>query len=387
MPEKQDKNVKVTPDKSGSYTLHGQFRDSVVFDAQEKTAISVRDGVLEYFGMELGMKPDDQIFRVYRSPATIANAAMKMAGIPITNDHVSLDSPAPTGDGNVVSAEMIDMADPTCDATIAIRNKLTLGDTLRMLVDAGKREMSLGYTAKLIAHDEHDFEQVNIEPHHLATVERGRCGSICSFIDRKPTEGKNEMKLAKKLNRAFTDEDGVMNLQQVVEMAMSLPEAIKSVPVDKLAELVAPLAAIIEAAKAAGVMPEVEKELGEPVEGEEAVAVEDEADPKEVVADEDKPKFSDKAVVKLTRDFADKAIKEHAYVIEKARDFLPAEYKFADKTTEQIRRDVIATQTTEKFSDSELVLAFKLVKPAAADYSKFGDSKEVTFTNLKDKEL
>ena len=51
------------------------FSDAVTYDGQMKAAISVRDGVLEYLGSELGMSPADKIFYVYRSPATIASAA------------------------------------------------------------------------------------------------------------------------------------------------------------------------------------------------------------------------------------------------------------------------------------------------------------------------
>lgn len=191
------------------------------------------------------------------------------------------------------------------------------------------------------------------------------------------------MKQAKKLHRAFTDEEGTMNLQQVVEMAMALPEAIKSVPVDQLAALVEPLKAIIEAAKAAGVAPEeiaVEDPAADPAEKDPAAEAADE------MPDEEKPKFSDKAMVKITREFADKAIKEHSAVVEKARGFLPDGYKFADKTTDQIRRDAVATQTAEKFNDAELSLAFKLLKQSK-DYSKFGDAAPGAFSTVSNKEM
>lgn len=356
-----------------------QFRDAVTYNPTERTAVSVRDGVLEYLGAELGMVPPDQMVRVYRSPATIANTAMRMRGLPITDEHVSLDMPAPSHGGFAADAEMIDALDPTCDATIAIRNKLAISDTLQMTVDAGKRELSLGYTADLVPYDGpggYDFEQRNIQPHHLAVVEQGRCGSMCSFIDRKPITTEEEPEMSKKLNKAFCDAEGEMNLQQVIELAMGLPEAIKAVPVDMLPQLVEPLKAIIEAAKGAGVTVEPEAPT-EPTEPE----MEDE------MPDEEKPKFSDAAVVKLVDAAVAKAVKHHATVIEKARDFLPEDYKFADKATAQIMRDAVATQTTEQFNDTELALAFKLMKPAQADYKKFGDEAPGSFSTLKDKEI
>ena len=76
--------------------LHRQFADIATYSDTERTAVSVRDGVLEYLGAELGLEPADHVFNVYRSPATIANAAYAMAGIPLTGNHVSLDGPAPS---------------------------------------------------------------------------------------------------------------------------------------------------------------------------------------------------------------------------------------------------------------------------------------------------
>lgn len=360
-------------------TVSGEFRDSAVFDPKERTAISVRDGVLEYLGAELGMVPADRIVRVYRSPATIANTAMKMRGIPITDEHVSLDLPAPSSGGFVADAELMDAHDPATASTIAIRNKLAISDTLGMAVEAGKRELSLGYMADLVPYEgdeDFDFEQRNIAPHHLATVERGRCGSTCSFIDRKPIIEEED---AMSLHKAFTDQGGQLNLQQVIELAMALPEAIKAVPVDQLQQLVEPLQAITEAAKAAGVTAPVE---GDPMPEAPTEPMEDEN-----MSEEDKPKFSDAAVTKMVQTATDSAVKRHAAVIEKARDFLPEEYKFSDKATVQIMRDTVATQTTEQFTDTELELAFKLLKPTPANYSKFADAGADAFATLKDKEL
>lgn len=342
----------------------GQFRDSTIFDPQARTALSVRDGVLEYLAAELGMDgPADRVIRVYRSPATIANAAMRMKGVPITDEHVALDQPAPGDGGYVTDAEMVDALDPATSSHVAVRNSLEIGRMIQMAVDAGKRELSLGYTADLVEHPDYDFEQRNIMPHHLAVVPQGRCGSMCAFIDHKAQQQPpQEDDMSQKIHKAFQDAEGNLNLQQVVEMAVELPEAIKAVPVDQLAALVEPLKAIIEAARAAGVEPEVE-EPAEPME-----ATDEDED------DEDKPKFSDAAVAKLVKSATATAVKRHATVIDKAREFLPDGYQFVDKDTVQIMRDALATQSAEKFADAELDLAFKLLKPAPANYRNFGDA-------------
>jgi len=43
---------------------------------------------------------------------------------------------------------------------------LLLSDAMQATVDAGKRELSLGYMADL--DDDYDFEQLDIVPHHFS---------------------------------------------------------------------------------------------------------------------------------------------------------------------------------------------------------------------------
>lgn len=344
------------------------FEDSATYDPVEKSAISVRDGVLEYLGSELGLEPLDKIFTVYRSPATIANAAYGMGGIPLTDEHVSLDDIAPQTGSTVKSSEVIDLSDPNTDTRLGVRNKLQLNDNAVAMLDS-KRELSLGYYADLVPHERYDFEQRNIVPHHLAAVPVGRCGSLCSFLDRKPTLKPKEGDMPKLL-KAFTDADGAVSLEQIVEIATALPEAIKSVPVDKLQEVMPALQEIMSYAKTQGVEPEsVEDE-----DMVEEVEVEDEE-----MAEEDKPKFSDADFrAKLDKEkakFADEAVKQYGEVVNKARNFLDAEYDFTGKTAKEVMRDALASQCTDKFEDSELPVAFKLLRKPDTDYSKFGDAK------------
>jgi len=360
-------------------SYRGVFSDGVVFDPVEKTAISVRDGVIEYLGMELGIEPPDTIIRVYRSPATIANVHPKMNGIAITDGHVPLDVSPPGDGGSVNDSEMIDSHDPSTITTIAIRNRLAIGDTLAPAIEAGKRELSLGYHADLVPYEgelDCDFEQRNIQPHHLAAVDRGRCGSMCSFIDKLPDQEVKPMSV--KLHKAFVDKDGVMNLQQIVELATALPEAIKSVPVDQLQELLPALQQIVEVAK--GVIPESEPEP-EPT----PAPTETETGDEEMDKEKDKPEsFSDADMKK----FAGEQVKRHTAVIDKARAILPDDYAYADKSTEQIMRDTLKEcQPSEKFADAELDLAFKLARAPVATYKDFGDKAPEGLSTIANEEL
>jgi len=367
---------------------YGNFNDAAVYDPTTKTAVSVRDGVLEYLGEELNIEPADKIVTVYRSPATIANAAAKMPGIPITDGHVDIDMPPPASDGYVAESSMIDASDPVTKTTIAVKNLLTLSDTLTSTVDAGRRELSLGYRAELVPHDgDYDFEQRDIVPHHLATVDRGRCGPMCSFIDKKP-DGDPDTMIKNKLHAAFCDAEGAMNLQQIVELSTALPEAIKSVPVDQLQKLLPALQQIVEAAKGVGAeMPEPDA----PAEDEQVPETETEdMEHEDMSAEEKEKQFSDAvaaAAAEQSKKMTDEAIKTHTIVIQKARDFLPEDYAFADKSTDQIMRDALATDTAEPFADSELPLAFKMLKKPAKTYQEFGDKNPCDLTSIANQEL
>ena len=171
--------------------------------------------------------------------------------------------------------------------------------------------------------------------------------------------------MPKKMHKAFTDADGVASLSQIVEVAAALPEAIKSVPIDKLQE-------IMDIAKAVGVESEDMAEAVEemPVEVvDEEMAVMDKDMPKKEMTVTDSAAFKDAVKAAVAS-----ATKQHAVAIDKARGFVAETYNFADKSTVQIMRDVLATEHgSTAFTDAELPVAFKLLKKQASGYQNFGD--------------
>ena len=364
-----------------SETIKGGFNDSLSFDSETKTAISFRDGVLRYLGSELGLEPANKEFTVYRSPATIANAASKMKGIPLTDEHVSLDYPPEQPVGSVEESEMIDLFDQSDDSTVGVKNSINVTDLIKGALQTGKRQLSLGYGADLVPHDKWDFEQRNILPHHLAVVQAGRCGPACSFTDRKPLPEDNTMAKEKNGQQAdkpaengqavtliapFMDADGAPNLEQIVEIAQGLPEALRKLPVDKLQEVMPQLQEIV--AMASGSMGDM------PAEDMEAEDMEKDGE-KEEMQDGDKMEYTDSAAFKdaVAQAVADNS-KELSTVIDKAKNFVDADYSYTGKTADQIMRDALATQHDKtQFEDSELKVAFKLLKPAATNMKKFGD--------------
>jgi len=117
-------------------------------------------------------------------------------------------------------------------------------------------------------------------------------------------------------------------------------------------------------------MPAEEPEMeGEDMEGEEKEKMDEEKEgDKENFADSSKFKDAVASAVKGE-------VKRYAEVVNKARNFVDADYDFADKSANQVMRDALATQSTDKFEDAELSVAFKLLRKANTDYSQFGDTK------------
>lgn len=365
-----------------------KFSDAATYDGSLKTAISVRDGVLEYLGEEIGHEPPDKIFTVYRSPATIARLIAQMPGIPVIGDHVE---PGEEDDGilsKVESASPIDYFDAELGSTLAIQNKLSLDPAMLAEIEGGKNQLSLGYTGQLVPHSRYDFEQIDLTPTHLAAVQAGRCGDGCRFMDRKPQTKPEATRPMKKLHKAFLDAEGSLSLSQIVELAAGLPEAIKNVPADRLQELLPALQEIMAAATDAGVEPLVTEEV---VNDTDEVLIDEEVDKlmdESAETDGEGKKLTDSARrlfrAKARKRFADKmnaaigeAVKAHAAVLDKARGIMPETYKFADKSTNQIMRDALAIEHgATKFTDSELSVAFKMLRKSASNqYQNFGDSK------------
>lgn len=368
-------------------TINKSFLDKLSWNPTEKTAISVRDGFLEYYGAELGVKPYEKVFKVYRSPATIANVARAMEGIPITNDHVEVTKTVENKVGVVDKSEMIDLKDIAYNSNLAVKNKLFI-DNLEVLDSIGNRELSLGYSADLVSHDEYDFEQKNIEPHHLAIVKSGRCGSECSFLDKKEV-----LNMGKQIIKKFKDQEGDISLEDVANIIRELEDAIKKVPLDKLQEAMPVFLSLISIANGEEM---TEKEMEEDS-STEADTVEDITET--ILEDED---MEEEKKVKLTdskafKDALSKALnsklevsmKNHTYVIQKAQDFLDSSYNFVDKTTKQIMRDTLNVQYgSQKFSESELPLAFKMLKKASkSDEIKFADSKKALLDKIANQEI
>lgn len=302
------------PFKDKIFTQNVSFKDDG--NTEKRTVISIRDGVQEYLGVELGIEPLDKVFKIYRSPETIRKLKDALIGIPLIENHIEPDGHIPDDikKGTILNSTEIENIDNSNDSTIAMQNEITL---YKDKLEFPYKQLSLGYKAKTLPSADYDFEQTEIIPHHLAIVEAGRCGDVCEFKDEKGVKPMDLNELLAKLK----------------EMLTNASDADKAL--------------ILEAVD--GIIPKV------------------------AVVDEDamEKKFEDAKNTAISKFMDSKAFKdamlnygnERASIVTKAKNFLDEKFDFKDKTNEAIMSAVVAAEyPNESFKDAEIGVAFKLLK-------------------------
>lgn len=176
-----------------------QFTDRLTFDAPRRTADgymatrarAARAGVYDYLASEVGapdtFKATDTI-KIYRSEAEVfaKDSVRSFLNRPITDDHpteaVTAANWRDLARGNIAGA----MRD---GEYLAFDLVLMDADAIAA-VDAGKRELSNGYSCQLdwtpgTAPDGTAFHarQTNIRGNHVALVDKGRAGPECAIKD------------------------------------------------------------------------------------------------------------------------------------------------------------------------------------------------------------
>jgi hypothetical protein len=177
------------------------FADKLTLDAPKRTkegflavrARAARTGVYDYLGCELDRDGKhfraDQVVKVYRPEEEVfsRDAVHSFLLKPVTNDHPSV---AVTADNWTKYARGVNAGAMRDGDFLAF--DLVLMDAAAIAdVDAGKRELSNGYTSELvIATDgKHpdgtacDAWQTNIRGNHVALVKAGRAGPECRIGD------------------------------------------------------------------------------------------------------------------------------------------------------------------------------------------------------------
>lgn len=182
-----------------------------------------RTGIQLYSGAEVG-RPEMDVVRVYRAEDEVFDkAAMaSFANIPVTDNH-------PTEP--VTADNWAQYAKGQTDGDIArdgerLRVPLMVSDGATVaLVEAGKRELSAGYTCDLdwlggVTPDGqiYDAAQKNIRANHVAIVRAGRAGSEIRIGDGNEDGGKDRTKwgVAPVNHVDHIKETPMSNLQTVV---------------------------------------------------------------------------------------------------------------------------------------------------------------------------
>lgn len=147
-----------------------------------------RVGVLLYGRGEIPVQPNaDGIIRIVRDSDEVfhPNAILSFAGKPATDEHppakVSPDNWKQYSIGTVLNPHQGNGRTENNEllyADLLIQDRQAINDVL-----AGKREVSAGYDAEYEQVKPGEGRQHNIIGNHVALVERGRCGPICSIGD------------------------------------------------------------------------------------------------------------------------------------------------------------------------------------------------------------
>lgn len=302
------------PFKDKIFTQNVSFKDDG--NTEKRTVISIRDGVQEYLGVELGIEPLDKVFKIYRSPETIRKLKDALVGIPLIENHIEPDGHIPDDikKGSILNSTEIENIDSSNNSTIAMQNEITL---YKDKLEFPYKQLSLGYKAKTLPSADYDFEQTEIMPHHLAIVEAGRCGDVCEFKDEKGVKPMDLNELLAKLK----------------EMLTNASDADKAL--------------VLEAMD--GIMPKFE-------------TVDEDAMEKKF-EDAKKTAVSNFMDSKVFKDAMLNYGNERASIVTKAKNFLDEKFDFKDKTNEAIMSAVVAAEyPNESFKDAEIGVAFKLLK-------------------------
>lgn len=334
------------------------FKQVGFFDMATKKLRSVRDGVQEYLGIEIGMEPSDRVFTVYRSPETITNIVKMMDSLPVIEDHISPDI-NPSKDetiGIITDTDIVEFEDKTFNSKLVLENKVSVSDKVLELVKNGKKELSLGYMAKVRQHDVYDFEQFDISPRHLAIVDSARGGAVLKFLDKNK-------------------ESQRMELEKMLMLASQFSELLKKSTAEELADYVPFFEKIAEK------ITEEKKDDMDGMESKEEEVIEDEEIKEEIKVEDEEEKEEEKF-----EDAVMRATQEHIATVEKARQFLDASYNFAGKKSSEIKKAALKAYGV-KVDDKEVDIAFKLLKKSDT-YKNFGDNKQVdAWASLADKEF
>lgn len=185
----------------------------------------LRNGIMEYSGEELinGSGSDvidgvtinpKKIYRLNITTAELEKAKDSFKLAPIVNGHTFLgkdgENPKDFQEGavgeNLTIVKEID-EDGTEKDFLKANLKFTNPDTIELITNGEKQELSTSYTndLKRSNNEDYDFEVINIVGNHLALVNKGRAGSKVRVANNNEITNNSEAKM-KKLKNEMVEE-------------------------------------------------------------------------------------------------------------------------------------------------------------------------------------
>ena len=200
------------------------FNDRIAMAEASKNARVMRDGYYQYLASEVGLdRPAGTLIVAYRPPSEIEKAHkrfMELERIPVIHNHpdkfVDLESEKSYKDGEALNPIIKDEGNfKVIDCTLKLRDKCLTE------YDKGVKELSCGWYGKFeeivdesVPYDViQRFEDIN----HIALLDKGRCGIMCSIKDGK-IQGETQMNELEKAKASLKDsEEKNITLQSKVD--------------------------------------------------------------------------------------------------------------------------------------------------------------------------
>lgn len=146
-------------------------------------------GVYPYLGSSIGANEPNKIYMVYRPADELSNEetinSFKL--VPLIDDHEMLGTDATPAEKKGVqgtTGEEIYFKDDGLYGNLKV-----FSESLKNLIDGGKKELSLGYKCKYVFEtgifegQKYDAIQTNLRGNHIALVDEGRMGKEVSVVD------------------------------------------------------------------------------------------------------------------------------------------------------------------------------------------------------------
>lgn len=150
-----------------------------------------RAGIFDYLGSSISDECEpNKVYKVFRSGETLLASVPTWDNPPkpFINDHEMLGEGFTEVDARPVQGVI---TNPQYEDGVLYADITVYSESLKELIENGKKELSLGYFCKFEKQsgvydgEAYDYVQIDMIGNHIALVDAGRCGSDVKVYDRK----------------------------------------------------------------------------------------------------------------------------------------------------------------------------------------------------------